>query len=111
MPEQDLDHEHPPLVKRWGPDYTGAMKPAAIADTPPSVREFMIDGYRRMSPAQKLQRVVALTQGVQQMALARIRAQHPHADEHEMKLRLASLWLPAEVMRSAFGWDSSVEGY
>lgn len=87
------------------------MKSDPTDDTSPEVQRLMIAGYRRMSPAQKLQRVVALTQGVQQMALARIRLQHPGADEREQKLRLASLWLPPELMRDAFGWDPAVKGY
>ena len=87
------------------------MKFAECDDTAPEVLRLMVEGYRRMPPAQKLARVVALTQGVKQMALARIRAQHPDADEREQKLRLASLWLSADLMRSAFGWDPAVEGY
>ena len=54
--------------------------------------------------------MVELTHGVQQMALARIRAQHPAADEGELKLRLASLWLPSDVMREVFGWDLATKG-
>ena len=87
------------------------MELAECDDTAPEVLRLMVEGYRRMSPAQKLARVVALTHGVQQMALARIRAQHPDADEREQKLRLASLWLSADLMRSAFGWDPAIEGY
>ncbi|MCK6527563.1 hypothetical protein L6R50_08355 [Myxococcota bacterium] len=64
-----------------------------------------------MTPAQKLRLVVALTHGVQQVALARIRAQHPGAGEHELKMRLASLWLPGDLMRDVFGWDPAVHGY
>lgn len=87
------------------------MKLADIDDTAPEVQRLLVEGYRRMSPAQKLQRMVALTHGVQQMSLARIRVQHPDADERELKLRLASLWLPADLMRNAFGWDPAVQGY
>ena len=86
------------------------MKFASPNDTAPEVERILVEGYRRMSPAQKLQRVVELTRGVQQMALARIRAQHPAADDRELKLRLASLWLPADVMREVFGWDLATEG-
>lgn len=74
-------------------------------DTSAKAEQFLIEGYRRMSPAQKLARVRGLTQAVQQLALARIRQQHPHADERELRLRLASLWLTREQMIAAFGWD------
>ncbi len=87
------------------------MRFATIDDTPPEVQRILIEGYRRMSLAQKLQRMVALTQGVQQLALARIRAAHPAASEREQQLRLASLWLPADIMRDVFDWDPAVRGY
>jgi Ser/Thr protein kinase RdoA (MazF antagonist) len=80
-------------------------------DTSPEAEAILIQGYRRMSPAQKLHRVEDLTRTVQLMALARIRTQHPNATEREVKLRLASLWLDAETMRTIFGWDPSVQGY
>jgi hypothetical protein len=80
-------------------------------DTSLEAEAILIQGYRRMSPAQKLHRVEDLTRTVQLMALARIRTQHPNATEREVKLRLASLWLDAETMRTIFGWDPSVQGY
>ena len=63
-----------------------------------------------MSPADKLKRVVALTQGVQQMALLRLREKYPHDSEQHLQYRLASLWIDAETMRRAVGWDPEVEG-
>ena len=80
-------------------------------DTSPEAEEVLIEGYRRMSPASKLQKVGELTRAVQQMALARIRAEHPAADARELRLRLASLWIDADTMRAAFGWDPDREGY
>jgi hypothetical protein len=80
-------------------------------DTSLEAEAILIQGYRRMSPAQKLRRVEDLTRTVQLMALARIRAQYPSATEQEVKLRLASLWLDADTMRTVFGWDPSVQGY
>ena len=80
-------------------------------DTSLEAEAILIQGYRRMSPAQKLRRVEDLTHTVQLVALARIRAQYPNASKRELKLRLASLWLDAETMRTVFGWDPSVQGY
>ncbi len=66
---------------------------SAPSDTDPAVEAILIEGYRRMSPAQKIERVRALTQAVQKLALADIRRRHPHADEREQAIRLASRWI------------------
>ncbi len=80
-------------------------------DTSPEAEAILIEGYRRMSPSQKLQRVLDLNRTVQILALARIREQYPEANAREVKLRLASLWIDAKIMRSVFGWDPELEGY
>ena len=80
-------------------------------DTDPKIMAILIEGYRKMTPAQKLERVFALTRAVQQLALADIRRRHPDAGEREQALRLASRWIDPELMRSAFGWDVRQEGY
>src|SRR5438270_8130046 len=59
-------------------------------DTDPLVEAMLVEGYRRMSPSQKLERVRALTRAVQELALVDIRRRHPDADEREQALRLAS---------------------
>jgi len=51
----------------------------------------MIEAYRRMAPAEKLQRVLDLNRAVEAFALARIRQQYgPDLTEREGNLRLAS---------------------
>ncbi len=81
-------------------------------DTPLDVEEILLDGYRRMTPAEKLEQVADLSRAAQQMALARIRAQYgPHLTEREERLRLGALWLERETMVKVFGWDPEVEGY
>ena len=70
----------------------------------------MIAGYRRMTDAQKLARVDALTRTVRQLALARIRQEHPEADARELRLRLAALRFDRETMIRAFGWDPREHG-
>ena len=74
-------------------------------DTSPEAERILVEGYRRMAPGAKLTRVRELTQGVQQMALARLRHEHPSADDAELRLRLASLWLDPQTMKQAFGWE------
>lgn len=82
-----------------------------VDDTSPEVRGMMIEAYRRMPPAEKLQRVIDLNRTVETMALARIRQQYgPHLSEREERLRLASLYLPRETMIEVFAWDPDVHG-
>ena len=84
--------------------------PTRWSDTHPAAEQVLIEGYRRMTPADKLKRVVSLTQGVQQMALLRLREKYPEDSERQLQYRLASLWIDAETMRRAVGWDPEVEG-
>ena len=83
-----------------------------FSDTPPEVEEILIEGYRRMAPTERLARALDMSRAVQQLALARIRAQYgPNLTEREERLRLAALWLPRETMIEVFAWDPEVEGY
>ena len=82
-----------------------------IQDTPPHIQEMIIEGYRRMSPQEKLKRVSELTKAVQQLALARIKKQYGPISEREQQLRLASLWLDRETMIRVFQWDPREKGY
>jgi hypothetical protein len=80
-------------------------------DTRPEVVSVLLEGYRRMTPAQKLARVADLTAAARQMAAARIRSQHPGADESEVRLRLAALVLGRQTMRRVFRWDPGEDGW
>ncbi|MEO6574534.1 MAG: hypothetical protein ABIP89_11895 [Polyangiaceae bacterium] len=80
-------------------------------DTHPKIEALLIEGYRRMTVAEKMARVTAMSRAVQELGLADVRRAHPHADERELALRLASRRLDAEIMRRAFGWDPTTQGY
>jgi hypothetical protein len=75
-----------------------------IDDTHPTVAKMIIDGYRRMTPAEKLARCGDLSSAVRQLSAARIRAERPEANEREVQLRVAALLYPAELLKRAFGW-------
>lgn len=95
----------PLMPHRTDPVPAPTLRPRlGLDDTPPEIHRILIEGYRRMPMAEKARRVVELTHGVQEMALARLRAQHPHATARELQLRLAALWLDADTMRAAVGW-------
>jgi hypothetical protein len=79
-------------------------------DTHPDVARLLIDGYRRMTPEEKFQRVQELNETVLQFAAARIREQFAPHGEQELRLRLASLWLERDTMIRAFGWDPELHG-
>ena len=84
---------------------------AQIHDTSGSIQKILIEGYRRMSPIEKLKRTSELTKAVQQLALARIRKQYGNCSEREQQLRLASLWLDRDTMIRVFHWDPQIKGY
>jgi hypothetical protein len=87
------------------------MSAGQQSDTHPSIETLLVEGYRTMSPAQKLNQVRALNRTIQEFALRDIRRRHPDADARELALRLASRWLDPDLMRRAFGWDVDQVGY
>jgi hypothetical protein len=80
-------------------------------DTHAKIEAMLIEGYRKMSASQKLERVRALTRAVQELALVDVRRRHPNADAREQALRIASRWIEPELMVRAFGWDVREVGY
>ncbi|HST58528.1 MAG TPA: hypothetical protein VLK84_07570 [Longimicrobium sp.] len=81
------------------------------SDTSPEAERFLIEGYRRMSPSDKLARVFSLDRMLEQLQRARITADYGEMSEREMRLRLASLRLGRETMVKAFGWDPEERGW
>jgi len=82
-----------------------------MSDTPPHLQEMVIEGYRRMTPPEKLHRVSELNRAIQELALARIKKQYGNISQGEQRLRLAALWLDRDTMIRVFNWDSDREGY
>lgn len=87
------------------------MSAAPPNDTHPKIEAILIEGYRKMSAAQKLNRVRALTRAVQELALLDVQRRHPEAGARERALRVASRWIEPDLMVRAFGWDVRAEGY
>jgi len=82
------------------------------SDTNPIVERMLIEGYRRMSPAQKLERVASLNRALDQLATARLEATYGRQmSPRELQLRLAALRLDRETMVKVFGWDPKERGY
>lgn len=87
------------------------MSADPVNDTHPTIDALLIEGYRRMSPSQKLERVWALSRAVQELALLDVRRRHPEADARERALRVASRWMDPDLMLRAFGWDVHKLGF
>jgi hypothetical protein len=58
------------------PSYPRRVNANLPNDTYPRIEALLIQGYRAMSAAQKLERVRALTRAVQELALLNIRRRH-----------------------------------
>jgi hypothetical protein len=80
-------------------------------DTDPQIEAILIDAYRKMTPAQKLERVKQMNRAIQELQLVDIRRRFPAAGENEVRMRLAARWIPAPLMKKAFGWDPGEQGY
>jgi hypothetical protein len=81
------------------------------SDTSPEARQFLIEGYRRMTPTQKLQRVESLNRALVILQKARIRADYGDISDEEMRMRLGALRLGRETMIKVFGWDPEAKGW
>jgi hypothetical protein len=82
-----------------------------LEQTNPEIERLLIEGIRRMTPGEKLRRIVALNEMLDALTLAGLREQYPEADNVELRMRLASRKLPADLMKKAYGWDVELKGY
>ena len=80
------------------------------ADTTAAVERIVVEGWRSMSPAEKVRVVRELTSTARRFSVAGIRRRHPEASEREVRLRLASFWLDRETMIRLFDWDPELRG-
>ena len=88
------------------------MEPRPLwPDTPLEIEEMVLEGLRKMSPIEKIKRIQELNRSVETMAATRIRSQYGPLSERELRLRLAALRLPRDVMISVFDWDPEEHGY
>ena len=75
------------------------------SDTSREIEEIRFAALRKMTPAEKLERVGQLGALLRELAMADIRRRHADAGEEELRLRLASRWLDRETMIDAYGFD------
>lgn len=67
------------------------------SDTSPAVQAMLDERLRRMTPAQRVRRALALGEASDRFALAKLRVDHPTASEPELRLRLALRTLPPHL--------------
>lgn len=71
-------------------------------DTADDIVQRQIEGWRKMTAAEKLAVVAGLSIAVRQLALAGVRQRHPHASPREQFLQLAIVTLGPELARKAY---------
>jgi DNA-binding transcriptional regulator YiaG len=72
----------------------------------------IVDAYRKMTNRERTQKMLDLNRAITLTQIAAIRKAHPEADEHEIRMRVASRWVRnPELLKAAFGWDVSEMGY
>ena len=120
-----LPVEGRPTSRLQRPDHLGAgrvsnvssdhvdrgVPPARPMDTSAAAEEMLLSRYRKMSPAEKIARVVDLNRTVETLASARLRARYgPDLGREELKIRLAALRLDRRTMVEVFAWDPETRG-
>lgn len=80
------------------------------SDVRREIEAVVVEGWRRMTPSDKVRQVRQLTRMARRFSTAGIRARHPGASDEEVRLRLASFWLDRETMIRLFDWDPEVRG-
>lgn len=66
---------------------------------------FWLDLMRRTPVDRKIYNALSASQFVLQMYELGVRAQYPHADDREVRCRVAARHLPRELVTKAYGWD------
>ncbi len=81
------------------------MPPDWYSDTDPRAMRVWIEIQRRMDPAEKVQAVFLLSEGLTRAQESAIRSAYPHATDREVFLRTLARRLPRALMVRAYGWD------
>jgi hypothetical protein len=71
-------------------------------DTSPEIEARQIEGWRRMTAAEKAAIVSGLTESVVELARAGIRHRYPNASAREQSLRLAIITLGPDLARKVY---------
>jgi hypothetical protein len=83
------------------------MRPA---DTSSEAWQVWLELVRKMTPAERLQRALDLSNTVRELAIAGIREQHPDASEREVFLLFAQRQLGDDLFRKVYGNELDAYG-
>ena len=83
----------------------------AAVDTPGEVMDLVVDRWRAMSAADKLDVVAGLNRACDRLSEGGVRVRHPEASDDEVQQRVFALRLGRELMVDVYGWDPDVEGW
>lgn len=72
-----------------------------VTDTSPSVARILVEANRALTPTQRLERVVALNQALDEIVEASIRSKHPDLADQEISDLVARRRLGEELFRKA----------
>jgi hypothetical protein len=74
-----------------------------FSDTRPEAEAVLIELLRAAPPWRKLQLMDQLNESVRVLALSGLRQRYPHADEAELRRRLADLLLGPKLAATVYG--------
>jgi hypothetical protein len=81
----------------------------SLSDTSKDAEAILIEGYRKMSPLRKLERVFDLSETLRRLSRQRIIDQYgPGLSERDIQIRLAAVYLDRETVIAVFGCDPDV---
>ncbi|MFL6213416.1 MAG: hypothetical protein ACJ74J_05915 [Blastocatellia bacterium] len=69
----------------------------------------LIEEARAMTQAQKVHRILELTEARREEIKKDLKARYPQASEHELKMRFAVEWLGPKLAKEAYGWENAPE--
>ena len=72
-----------------------------LSDTARAVARLIAEGYRRMTPERRLELAGEMSEALDELVLAGLRARHPGAGEAELMRRLAEIRLGRELASAA----------
>jgi hypothetical protein len=76
---------------------------ALSSDTHPKMEALQIQLWRQASPTRKMEMLAQLNASAHTLAMMGLRSRYPHADEAELRRRLADLLLGEELARKVYG--------
>ena len=82
---------------------------ALSSDTHPKMEALQIQLWRQASPTRKMYMLAQLNQSARTLALMGLRSRYPHANETELRRRLADLLLGEELARKVYGEMSNAK--